>query len=50
MSFGVALAALAIEAGAGYPDSLFRRIGHPVTWIGALFGALDRLINRIREK
>ncbi|RTL87784.1 MAG: cobalamin biosynthesis protein CobD [Hyphomicrobiales bacterium] len=46
MSFGVALAALAIEAGAGYPDSLFRRIGHPVTWIGALIGALDRRLNR----
>jgi adenosylcobinamide-phosphate synthase len=46
MSFGVALAALAIDAGAGYPDWLFARIGHPVTWIGALIGALDRGLNR----
>ncbi|MDP3553787.1 MAG: cobalamin biosynthesis protein, partial [Methylocystis sp.] len=36
MNFGVALLALAIEAGAGYPDAIFRRIGHPVTWMGAL--------------
>lgn len=42
----LALLALAIEAGAGYPDALFRRVGHPVTWIGALIGALDRRLNR----
>ncbi len=46
MNFGVALLALAIEAGAGYPDALFRRIGHPVTWMGALIAALDRGLNR----
>ncbi len=49
MTFGVALAALAIEAGAGYPEPLFRRIGHPVTWIGALIVALDRRLNRERD-
>jgi adenosylcobinamide-phosphate synthase len=41
----VALLALAIEAGAGYPDGLFKRAGHPVTWIGALIFALDKRLN-----
>jgi adenosylcobinamide-phosphate synthase len=40
------LAALVIEALAGYPDAVYRRIGHPVTWIGGLIGALDRRLNR----
>ncbi|WP_375453875.1 adenosylcobinamide-phosphate synthase CbiB [uncultured Methylobacterium sp.] len=38
--------ALAIEAGAGYPDALYRALGHPVTWIGRLIAALDRRLNR----
>lgn len=42
------LLALAIEAGVGYPRALFRRVGHPVTWIGALIAALDRRLNRER--
>ena len=46
MNFGLALLALAIEAACGYPDALFARIGHPVTWIGALIGQLDRRLNR----
>ena len=29
----------------GYPDWLVRAIGHPVTWMGALIGALDRSLN-----
>ncbi|HYD06244.1 MAG TPA: adenosylcobinamide-phosphate synthase CbiB [Reyranella sp.] len=36
MSLGLALVAGAIEAGVGYPDALYRAIGHPVTWIGRL--------------
>jgi len=44
-SSAVALLALAIEAGAGYPDWLFRRIGHPVTWFGALITTLDKRLN-----
>ncbi|MCQ8241300.1 adenosylcobinamide-phosphate synthase CbiB [Rhizosaccharibacter radicis] len=36
---------LLIEALLGYPDRLFRRIGHPVVWIGALIGALERRLN-----
>jgi adenosylcobinamide-phosphate synthase len=39
------LIALGVEATFGYPDGLFRRIRHPVVWIGALIGALDRGLN-----
>ncbi|MGE0196689.1 MAG: adenosylcobinamide-phosphate synthase CbiB, partial [Methylocystis sp.] len=46
MNFGLALLALAIEAGVGYPDALFRKIGHPATWMGAAIDALDRGLNR----
>jgi len=42
----VLAAALVFEAAVGYPDWLYRRIGHPVTWIGALIGTLDRALNR----
>jgi adenosylcobinamide-phosphate synthase len=35
-----------IELCAGYPQPLWRAIGHPVTWIGRLIAALDRLLNR----
>ena len=38
--------ALLIELIVGYPDWLVRAIGHPVTWIGKLIGALDRRWNR----
>lgn len=33
--------ALGLEAALGWPDGLYRRIGHPVTWIGALVSRLD---------
>jgi adenosylcobinamide-phosphate synthase len=39
------LIALVVEAILGYPDVLFRLIRHPVVWIGALIGALDRGLN-----
>ncbi|MBX9910520.1 MAG: adenosylcobinamide-phosphate synthase CbiB [Beijerinckiaceae bacterium] len=42
----LALAALMIEAALGYPQGLYARIGHPVTWLGALIAALDRTLNR----
>ncbi|HRP79522.1 MAG TPA: cobalamin biosynthesis protein, partial [Aquamicrobium sp.] len=32
----LACLALLAEAAIGYPDRLFRAIGHPVTWIGRL--------------
>jgi len=35
-----------IELCAGYPQALLRALGHPVTWIGRLIAALDRLLNR----
>src|SRR6266540_4141697 len=41
----ISFLALLIEAAVGYPDRLFRAIGHPVTWIGRLIGALDRNLN-----
>ena len=40
-----ALLAMSVELAAGYPDRLFRAIGHPVTWIGRLIGALDARLN-----
>jgi len=45
LNFGLALLALAIEAGAGYPEALHSRIGHPVTWFGALISGLDSQLN-----
>jgi adenosylcobinamide-phosphate synthase len=40
------LVALVIDAGLGWPPALHARIGHPVTWIGAMISALDRRLNR----
>ena len=42
----LAFIALLIEALAGYPQWLFRAIGHPVTWIGALLAWCERRWNR----
>lgn len=47
MTFAAAmLIALTIDAAIGWPDALYRRIGHPVTWIGALITALEGRLNR----
>jgi adenosylcobinamide-phosphate synthase len=46
MSVALALLAMMIELCAGYPQALWRAVGHPVTWIGRLIAALDRLLNR----
>lgn len=47
MTFASTMAlALAIDAVVGWPSGLYRRIGHPVTWIGALITALDTRWNR----
>jgi adenosylcobinamide-phosphate synthase len=46
MSIVTTLLALLIEATFGYPESLFRRVGHPVVWIGHLIGWCDRTLNR----
>jgi adenosylcobinamide-phosphate synthase len=41
----LALAALVVEAAIGYPHSVYRAIGHPVTWAGALVGWLEARLN-----
>jgi adenosylcobinamide-phosphate synthase len=47
LGFTVALAAVAlgIEALFGYPQALYRGVGHPVTWIGRLIGFLEAHLN-----
>jgi adenosylcobinamide-phosphate synthase len=37
--------ALAAEALVGYPAWLYRRIGHPVVWVGAVIAGLARRLN-----
>ena len=50
MSFAAAmLVAMLVDAAAGWPDRLYRRIGHPVTWIGALIRALDCRFNHATD-
>lgn len=45
----VMLLALGIEAFAGWPEALHRRISHPVVWMGGLIDRLDRDWNREDE-
>ena len=40
------LGALALDAAVGWPAVLLARVGHPVTWLGALIAAGDRRFNR----
>jgi adenosylcobinamide-phosphate synthase len=42
----LALAALVLETAIGYPCSVYRAIGHPVTWAGALVAWLEARLNR----
>lgn len=46
MSVLIAFLSLVIEFPLGYPDRLFRAIGHPVTWFGRLISFLDLRLNR----
>jgi adenosylcobinamide-phosphate synthase len=47
MTFPAMMAlALAIDAAIGWPDRLYARIGHPVTWIGRLISATETRLNR----
>jgi len=46
MAVALTFLALLIELIVGYPDWLVRAIGHPVTWMGRLIGALDAAWNR----
>jgi adenosylcobinamide-phosphate synthase len=43
---GAMLVAMAVDTLVGWPGPLFARIGHPVTWLGGLIGALDARWNR----
>jgi adenosylcobinamide-phosphate synthase len=43
----ILIVAFGIEAVLAYPAPLFRAIGHPVSWIGALIGAFDATLNRL---
>jgi adenosylcobinamide-phosphate synthase len=43
---GMMLVGLAIDLALGWPGWLHARIGHPVTWLGAVIAALERLGNR----
>lgn len=43
---GMMLVALAIDLGIGWPGWLHARIGHPVTWLGAVISALEARCNR----
>jgi adenosylcobinamide-phosphate synthase len=45
-SLPLLILALVAEAAFGYPQVVYAAIGHPVTWIGALIGWLDRYLNR----
>ena len=40
-----ALIAMIFEVCFGYPDRVFRAVGHPVSWIGGLIAWLDRTLN-----
>ena len=45
----LALAAAILDVCIGYPDALFRFVRHPVVWMGALLGGLERRLNRPNE-
>src|SRR6202048_4248695 len=42
----ILIIAFGIEAVLAYPAAVFRAIGHPVSWIGALIAALDSALTR----
>jgi adenosylcobinamide-phosphate synthase len=43
---GALVVAMAVDAVLGWPDVLFARTGHPVSWLGRLIAALDERCNR----
>jgi adenosylcobinamide-phosphate synthase len=46
---GAMAVAVVVDALVGWPDRLFARIGHPVTWLGRLIGGLDESWNRTAD-
>ena len=45
----VLVLALGLEAAFGYPKAIYRRIGHPATWLGALLSTFDDALNRAQQ-
>ena len=45
----VLVLALGLEAAFGYPHAIYKRIGHPATWLGALISTLDGALNRAHQ-
>ncbi|AWM00463.2 adenosylcobinamide-phosphate synthase CbiB [Bradyrhizobium amphicarpaeae] len=46
---GAMVVAMAVDALLGWPSWLFARIGHPVTWLGRMIGAIDSAWNRASD-
>jgi adenosylcobinamide-phosphate synthase len=46
MTVALTFIAMLVELCVGYPATLHRAIGHPVTWMGRLIAWLDRTLNR----
>lgn len=44
------LLALVIDAAIGWPDRIFNRIGHPVTWLGKLIETLEKRLNHATNR
>jgi len=49
MSVLIAFISLVVELPFGYPDRIYRAIGHPVTWIGKLISFLDTRLNHASQ-
>ena len=45
MFLGLAFVAGVVEASVGYPDIVYRAVGHPVTWMGRLIAWVDQRWN-----
>ena len=46
MHASLALIALAVDAACGYPQALFRALGHPVSWMGRLIAWCETVWNK----
>lgn len=42
----IILLALLIDVAVGWPNALYLKLGHPVTWMGAVISKLDATLNR----
>ena len=50
LHFHTALAAWLVEAIVSYPQPLYRRLGHPVTWFGALLTMAEQRFNNAKAQ